>query len=234
MLRVLLADDEPASNEIIRHYITRHSLPLEVIQETFSGDDTIEAIKSLRPDLVFLDIQMPVFNGLMVMEEISQSYQGEVAFIVVTAYAYFEYAQKAIQLGARDLLLKPVLYDQFCDSLMRVLGYRYTDNPQFNALLEYIHSNYAEDLTLQKCADRLATTPNNIIRMFKQQLDTSLVQYCNTVKIKKACDELKKGVPIKEASEKVGFNNLNYFYRTFKKIMNATPKEFLNSLRAGG
>lgn len=232
MLKVLLADDEPASNEIIRHYISQHSLPLDIAAETASGDDTINAIKSLRPDLVFLDIQMPVYNGLQVMEEIKNSYKGEISFIVVTAYAYFEYAQKSIQLGAKDLLLKPVLYDQFCDSLMRVLGYRYTDNPQFNALLEYIHSHYAEELTLQKCAASLAFTPNTIIRMFRQEMNTSLVQYCNTVKIRKACEELKQGVPIKEAAEKVGFNNLNYFYRTFKKIMSVTPGEFLSSLRA--
>ena len=233
MLKVLLADDEPASNEIIRHYIARHSLPLDIVGEACSGDDAIEAILNLRPDLVFLDIQMPVHNGLQVMEAIKERYQGDISFIVVTAYAYFEYAQKSIQLGAKDLLLKPVLYDQFRDSLMRVLGYRYTDNPLFNGLLEYIHSHYAEDLTLQRCADSLGTTPNNIIRMFKQQMDTSLVQYCNTLKIKTACEELKKGTPIKEASEKVGFNNLNYFYRTFKKILKTTPREYLNNLREG-
>jgi len=228
MLRVLLADDEPASNEIIRHYIAQHNLPLDIVGEVASGDDAIEAIRSLRPDLVFLDIQMPVFNGLQVMEEINKTCQSEISYIIITAYAYFEYAQKSIQLGAKDLLLKPVLYDQFCDCLMRVLGYRYTDNPLFNSLLGFIHIHFADELTLQKCADALATTPNNIIRMFKQQLDTSLIQYCQTLKIKKACEEMKKGIPIKEAAEKVGFNNLNYFYRTFKKVMNMTPKEYLN------
>ncbi len=137
MLRVLLVDDEPASIEIFRHYIAQYSLPIEVAGVAESGDEAIKAILELKPGLVFLDIQMPVYNGLQVMEEIKKHDQG-VAFIIVTAYAYFEYAQKAIQLGAKDLLLKPVLYDQFSDSLARVLGYRYTDNPQFNALLEWV------------------------------------------------------------------------------------------------
>jgi YesN/AraC family two-component response regulator len=229
MLKVLLADDEPASNEIFRHYIARYSLPLNVVGETHSGDDTIRAIKLLRPDLVFLDIQMPVYNGLQVMEEIRKDSQGGVAFIIVTAYAYFEYAQKAIQLGACDLLLKPILYDQFADSLRRVLGYRYTDNPLCNALLEYVHSHYMEDLTLRKCADRLATTPGTVVRLFKQHFDTSLVRYCNHLRIQKACEALKQHASIKETAEKCGFNNLNYFYRTFKKIMNATPGEYLGS-----
>jgi len=234
MLKVLLADDEAASNEIIRHYITRHSLPLDVVGETHSGDDTVAAIISLKPDLVFLDIQMPVLNGLQVMDEIKRRPGAETSFIVVTAYAYFEYAQKAIQLGAKDLLLKPVLYEQFTESLMRVLGYRYTDSPVFNALLEFVHSNYTEELTLQKCADSLGTTPGNIVKLFKQHLDSSLVPYCNKIRIRKACEEIKKGTPIKEAALKSGFNNLNYFYRTFKKITNSTPGEYLNKIDQAG
>ncbi len=227
MLRVILADDEAASNEIIKHYIDRHGLPLEVVGEVFSGDDAVLAIRELRPDLVFLDIQMPVLNGLQVMEAV-RDLPGDIYFIVVTAYAYFEYAQKSIQLGARDLLLKPVLYEQFTDSLERVLGYRYTDNPLFNAVLEYVHSNYREDLTLQKCADDLAATPGNIAKMFRQHMDNSFIQYLNNVRIRKACEELKSGLSTKETAEKSGFNNLNYFYRTFKKIMKMTPKEYLS------
>jgi len=231
MLKVLLADDEPASSEIIRHYILHHSLPLEIVGETYSGDDTIEAIISLKPNLVFIDIQMPVFNGLQVMDEINQRYSGDISFIIITAYAFFEYAQKGIQLGAKDLLLKPVLYNQFADSLMRVLGYRYTDNPIFNSLLEFVHSHYAEELTLHKCAESLGMTPSNIVKLFKLHLDTSLIQYCNNLRVKKSCEEMKKGVPIKEAAVLTGFNNLNYFYRTFKKIMNSTPGEFLSNIK---
>lgn len=64
MRRVLLADDEGASNDIIRYFIRKHSLPLDVVGEAHDGDETLNLIFRLHPDIVFLDIEMPGMNGL--------------------------------------------------------------------------------------------------------------------------------------------------------------------------
>ena len=225
MKKVLLADDERASSDIIRYFIEKHKLPLEVVGETTRGDETVEAVKRLRPDIVFLDIEMPGLNGLQVMEKLSHEPLGDVAFIIITAYNSFTYAQQALRLKARDFLLKPILYEQFCETMQRVLGYRYSDNPLFNQLMEYIDLHYMEELHLGDCAAALSTSESNVARLFKHYLNTSFTTYYNSVRINKATELLHNGYSVKEAADMVGYSNLNYFYRIFKKQTGMTPKE---------
>jgi len=229
MKRILLVDDEPYTGEIIRYFIQEHDLPLEIVGEADRGDRALELIRQLRPEIVFLDIQMPVLNGLQVMEIARRDESLSAVFIIITAYDYFEYAQKALQLGAKDLLLKPLQYRQFDEALQRVLGYRYSDNPLFNQLLEYIQNHYTEEIDLGDCAARLCTTPNNIARLFRKHMNTKFTTYYNRLRITRAQELLVQGVPIKEAAVQVGYNNLNYFYRNFKSITGVTPKEFISS-----
>ena len=232
MKRVLLADDEHASSEIIRFFIQKHKLPLEIVGETTRGDETVREVLRLRPDIVFLDIEMPVLNGLQVMEILQREYKRDLTCIIVTAYDSFSYIQKALRLHAADFLLKPILYEQFCETMERVLGYRYSDNPMFNQLMEYIDLHYAEELKLGDCARALATSDSNVSRLFRQYLDTNFTSYYNSVRIEKAQQLLLRGVAVKEASAQVGYNNLNYFYRIFKAQTGMTPKEYLSGEQA--
>lgn len=228
MKRVLLADDERASSEIIRFFIQKHRLPLEIVGETTRGDETVREVLRLQPDIVFLDIEMPVFNGLQVMEMLQREYKRDLTCIIVTAYDSFSYIQKALRLHAADFLLKPILYEQFCETMERVLGYRYSENPMFNQLMEYIDLHYAEELKLGDCAHALATSDSNVSRLFKQYLDTNFTSYYNSVRIEKAQQLLLRGVAVKEAAAQVGYNNLNYFYRIFKDRTGMTPREYLS------
>lgn len=232
MKRVLLADDEHASSEIIRFFIQKHKLPLEIVGEATRGDETVREVLRLRPDIVFLDIEMPVLNGLQVMEILQREYKRDLTCIIVTAYDSFSYIQKALRLHAADFLLKPILYEQFCETMERVLGYRYSENPMFNQLMEYIDLYYAEELKLGDCARALATSDSNVSRLFRQYLDTNFTSYYNSVRIEKAQQLLLRGVAVKEASAQVGYNNLNYFYRIFKAQTGMTPKEYLSGEQA--
>ena len=228
MKRILLADDEQASSDIIRFFIQKHDLPLEIVGQTTRGDETVEAVRRLHPDIVFLDIEMPVLNGLQVMEALRRTYRRDITFIILSAYDVFAYIQKALRLGAKDFLLKPILYDQFCETMERVLGYRYSENPLLNRLMEFIDQHYMEELHLSDCARALATSESNVTRLFKKYLNTNFTAYYNQVRIDKARALLACGHPIKEVASMVGYNNLNYFYRIFKAQLGVTPKEYLN------
>ena len=227
MKRILLADDESAPGEIIKYFIRTHELPLQVMGESSDGDSTVQAIHKLRPDIVFLDIEMPGMNGLQVMEQIGREYTGNISFIIITAFDSFAYAQQALRMGAKDFLLKPVMYEQFCETMKRVIGYRYSDNPSFNQLLEYIDVHYNEELNLASCAAVLSMSQSNVARFFKKYLDTSFTAYLNEVRMRYARDFLKAGYPIKKAADMAGYNNLNYFYKIFKNKYQMTPKEYL-------
>ncbi len=226
MRRVLLVDDEGAANEIIRYFIKTHDLPLEVVGEAYDGEGALRAIRRFRPDLVFLDIEMPGLNGLEVMERTRREYSGNVSFIIITAFDSFAYAQQALRMGVKDFLLKPVVYEQFLETMERVVGYRYTDHPSFNQLLEYIGVHYGEELSLASCAGLLSMSESNVARLFKRHLDTGFTAYLNDVRMRHARTFLKEGLSIKEAADKAGYNNLNYFYRVFRQKYGMTPKEY--------
>ncbi|MGL6199299.1 MAG: response regulator transcription factor [Lachnospiraceae bacterium] len=229
MKKVLIVDDEKSSAEIISYFIKEYQLPLEILGIASRGDIALKEIKRVKPDIVFLDIEMPFLNGLQVIEEANNSGYSNTVYIVITAFNKFDYAQKALRLGAKDLLLKPVQYNQFCETMQRVIGYQYSNNALFNQLLEYIHEHYTEDLELSDCATALSTSTNNILRMFKKYLDTNFTAYYNKLRINKALELLAKGYAIKEAAHAVGYHNLNYFYRKFKEQVGMTPKEYVSN-----
>lgn len=226
MKRILLADDESAPSEIIKYFIKANGLPLEVVGETHDGEETVQAILKKHPDIVFLDIEMPLLNGLQVMEKVRKSYQGDVDFIIVTAFDSFSYAQQALKMQAKDFLLKPVMYPQFCETMERVVGYRYSDHPAFNDLLEYMNSHYMEEITLEECSRIMLMSESNVARFFKKYMDTTFTAYLNDVRMREARKLMSGGMAIKEAANATGYNNLNYFYRIFKKKYHITPKEF--------
>lgn len=227
MKRILLVDDEQTSSDIIRFFINKNKLPLEIVGEARNGKDAVAKILSHTPDIVFLDIEMPGLNGLEVMEVVNNKVNYKVDFIIITAFDTFTYAQQAIRLGVRDFLLKPVMYDQFCETMKRVVGYEYFDNPLFNQLMAYVDENYMRDISLSECAEMFNMSQSNIARLCKKYLNMSFTEYYNDVRINKARVMVEEGKSIKDAAASVGYNNLNYFYRIFKKKFGVTPKEYI-------
>jgi len=100
-LRVLIVDDEEPARTLLREYLGRAG-GVEVVGECRNGFEAVKAVNDLRPDLLFLDIQMPKLNGFEVLELLGR----EVA--VVFATAFDEHAIKAFEVNAVDYLLKPV------------------------------------------------------------------------------------------------------------------------------
>ena len=229
MRRAVIVDDEELSIDLIKYLIKRYEFPIEIVGQASSGDEALEVINSVKPDIVFLDIRMPVLNGLEVMEKIKAIQNSAISFIVITAYGYFEYAQASLRLGAKDILLKPIEPELFFETVERVLGYKRSENTIFNNILEYINNNYYEEIELKDCAEKYHTSSSYIARMFKKYCNSSFITYLNDVRIKKALELLKDtDLSIKEVSFKVGYNNLNYFYKIFKKNTGVTPNMFKN------
>ena len=116
-VRTLIVDDELHAREGIRIRLREFS-EIEVVGECSSGLEAVSAIAELRPDLMFLDIQMPEMNGF----EVLRSIKGEPVPIVVFVTAYDKYAVKAFEFHALDYLLKPISEERFRDTLKIALS----------------------------------------------------------------------------------------------------------------
>ena len=113
-LRVVVVDDEPLARAALRELLSSDG-DVELVRECSNGDEALEALRSLRPDVVFLDVQMPGRSGFEVLE----SLQEEERPVVVFTTAYDRYALDAFDLHAVDYLLKPFDDDRFRLALMR-------------------------------------------------------------------------------------------------------------------
>ncbi|MCI2062465.1 MAG: response regulator [Eubacteriaceae bacterium] len=223
MLKALIADDESAVATIIKYIIGKEKLPIEIIGEAENGAEAVRLIKKEKPNIVFLDIQMPLMNGFEVMEA-----QPDTDYIIITAFESFAYAQEALRLGARDILLKPVDRNQFLESIARVVGWHFTSNDTVNQILEYIYANYNKKITLDDLAAETFMTTNHIARLFKEYTGTSIIRYLHKVRIDKAKDMLiEEEKSIQETCEEVGYDNMNNFYKHFRECTGMTPADFV-------
>jgi two-component system LytT family response regulator len=102
-IRVLLVDDEPLARSNLK-YLLQQDPEISAIAEAGSGAEAIGEIRSTRPDLVFLDVQMPECGGFDVLEQLKTD---GVVPVIVFVTAYDEYALRAFDAGALDYLLKP-------------------------------------------------------------------------------------------------------------------------------
>jgi len=111
-LRTLIVDDEPLARERVRMMLGMHD-DVAVIGEVGDGQQAIDAIRQERPDLVFLDVQMPSVDGFGVLRAL----EGEILPYVVFVTAYDQYALRAFEVHALDYVLKPFNAERFSQAL---------------------------------------------------------------------------------------------------------------------
>jgi two-component system LytT family response regulator len=114
--RVLIIDDETDARMLLRQYIQPHE-QLEIIGECENGQEAVQMIYAMEPDLVFLDIKMPGLNGFQVVQQIIH-----VPLIIFTT-AYNQYALKAFDSNAIDYLLKPYTAERFNRAITKLLNF---------------------------------------------------------------------------------------------------------------
>jgi two-component system LytT family response regulator len=114
MTRILIADDEPLARERLKMLLVGQE-GFEVVGECHDGPSTIDAIRRTKPDLVFLDVQMPGANGFDVVSALGE--EELPLFVFVTAFD--TYALKAFDVHALDYLLKPFDRERFLQALAR-------------------------------------------------------------------------------------------------------------------
>jgi len=116
-LKTLIVDDEPLAREGLSMLLSRDP-EITDIQEAKNGREALAVIRNARPDLVFLDVQMPEMDGFGVIKEIGAEHMP--ALVLVTAHD--EYAIQAFEINAIDYLLKPITEERFARALERVKG----------------------------------------------------------------------------------------------------------------
>jgi len=114
-VRTIIVDDEPLARDKTRRYLERES-DVEIIAECCDGKEALETIERLRPNLVFLDVQMPELDGFEVLESLDPEALPAIVFVT----AFDQYAIRAFDVHAIDYLLKPFDPQRFAAAMSRV------------------------------------------------------------------------------------------------------------------
>lgn len=139
MIKAVIIDDEPLARSIVKEYLQDHK-DIEVMQECGDGFEGVKAIMQHKPDIVFLDIQMPKITGFEMLELI------DFPVSVIFTTAFDEYAIKAFEAHAIDYLLKPFSKERFNKALVKWKEQHTATQPAQNttALLENAHKQPEE------------------------------------------------------------------------------------------
>ena len=115
MIKAIVIDDEKTSRETLKGLLKRYCKNVEITAEADGYLSGVEAIKTHKPDVIFLDIQMPDGSGFKLLDEI-----GNIDFEVIFSTAYDQFAIKAIKYSALDYLLKPINPEDLISSIEKL------------------------------------------------------------------------------------------------------------------
>ena len=115
MLKAIIVDDEGKARRILERFIIEYCPQLEIVAIVEDVPEAVKAIQNTNPDVVFLDIEMPGYNGFQLLE-----FFEEIDFEIIFTTAYSEFALRAFQVSAIDYLLKPIQIDQLTIAVQKL------------------------------------------------------------------------------------------------------------------
>lgn len=119
MMKVLLVDDEQFIRQGLRQLADWENYGCQIIAEAENGMDAIRILEEQDIDLIFVDIKMPGMTGMELISYVQRNLYRQVRFVILTGYAEFEYARKALQMNVIDYMLKPVQKEELIRTLKK-------------------------------------------------------------------------------------------------------------------
>ena len=237
-LKVLIADDEYTIREGFKRLFDWERHGCSLIGEAENGKDALEKIKALSPDIVIMDISMPVMTGLEVIRQVRQRFP-RIAFVIVSGYDDFSYCQEALRLRVEAYLLKPVNFDELqeiVDNLKIKLGEMDMlqgapatdkDRKLIRDMTDYLNQHLDEEISLKILGDVFYLTPNYISRIFRDELGVNYLAYLTHLRIERARNLLlTTDMAIADVSEAAGFHDYRTFTKVFKRYEGVPPTQF--------
>ena len=235
-LRVLLVDDEIMIREGFKKLFDWEAHECEVVGEAADGMEALAQIDRLIPDIVIMDINIPIMNGLKVIQ-MSRIKHPDMAFVIVSGYDDFSYCRDALRLQITDYILKPVNYDEFgaCIDNLKISMFENRAKAELDAyeqrtvvgIVQYMQNHLAEEISLNVLAQQFHLSAQYISQLFKNEIGVNFLAYLTNIRMEKAKKLLlSSSLSIAEISEKTGYGDYRVFTKVFKKTEGVTPSQY--------
>lgn len=237
-LNVLLVDDEIKIREGFKRLFDWKEHGCEIVGEASDGMEAINQIELLKPDIVIMDINIPIMSGLKVIE-LSRMKYPSMAFIIVSGYDDFEYCRQALRLKITDYILKPVNFEEFGGCIDRLKVALYESGLQSEKdtgeqetrmivnITKYLQEHMEEEISLGILAEKFHLSPQYISQLFKSEIGVNFLAYLTNLRMEKAKKLLvTTALSITEIAGQVGYGDYRVFTKVFKKTENMTPSQY--------
>lgn len=256
MYKVLLVEDEKMIRKGLAYNFDWIGCDCTIVGEAGNGEEGVEMIRSLNPDIVVTDVGMPIKNGIQMLEETMEAYGYEA--IILSVYDEFHYAKAAMHLGVAEYLIKPLEYEQLKKALEKAkaqcrMKQHFSDaetktrealerdvfdfkivlpeqsySPRTRVMVTYISDNYQKKISINDLIEPLQTSATYLNQLFKKETGFPFNDFLNRYRIQMAIQKLKEDdCKIYNVAVECGFKEYKYFINVFKKYTGILPSAFV-------
>ena len=249
MYKILVVEDDVLDRKKLLTATNYSKLDCFIMAVAENGQEGMEKIQALKPDIVMCDIHMPLLDGIEMLEKTKEYEYGS---IIISESESFFTAQKALQAGASDYLLKPIDQKQLEKALHRAIDKRKlrlyyerlaqekirienrcqpiefsTRDFLVEEMIHYIHDHYMHKIILKDVSWELNYSETLLNRRFRKATSMTFCDYLNCYRITKAIEMMKEGSHyIYDIAMLCGFSEYKYFAVVFKKYTGCSLKEY--------
>ncbi len=234
MYKVLLIDDENPVHLAICSLIDWPKLGLKEPQSAYNGQEGLHMMERLRPDIAFVDMNMPLMGGADFLQISSPTIP--TASTSCQRVRRLHYTKAAIRAGVVDYLLKPINRGELERALKKAMSRlpektldlkEQTPAEVIAAVRDHIDRHYHEDIRVEALAEKFFFSKEYLNRLFRSQYGCPIYEYVLQVRMNNAREYLLDSqIAIQHIAEKMGYSNANYFGKAFKRRYGMTPSEF--------
>lgn len=236
-MRILIIEDEIASRRGLIDLLKNLGPQYKVVGVAGNGVEGLNKLRMLKPDLAFVDIRMPAMDGLTMIAEAHK--QGVSAvYIIISAYAEFSYARKAMVQGVLDYLVKPFTLEDIENVLKRAAAAMPSReipeeisvrHPMVSRTLQIIAEQYQTRLSLESIGEQLHITSEYLCYLFKRDMGVNFINYLRNYRIGQAIRLMQREDDLKiyEVASAVGFSDAKYFCRVFRNVTGQSPSGYV-------
>lgn len=241
MYKALIIDDEKSSRLLISKLGRWSEYGIELPLTASNGEDGLTMIRDLHPNIVFVDMQMPIMDGNEFLKHASAHYPA-IKYIVISGHDEFSYVKTALQTKAIDYLLKPisgkelntVIAQAVCEldydtgqshDVKQAETYNTAELPEI--IRNYLDHNYTTEINLSDISDKYYFTKEYLSKLFKKSYGIGIYEYVLSLRMNRAKELLKRDdMQIQQISDLLGYSNSNYFSKAFKNYFFISPSDF--------
>ena len=248
-MKLLLVDDEIVALKALKNRIDWIKYGFTDVYTAQDAESARKVLSEEKIDLAICDVEMPGENGISLVAYINEHYP-ETDKMLLTCHADFSYVQRALRVGARDYILKPVDYEELNQVLIKfvedynsrndkkkiekILSTKDQDedkilisSDRIEIIKNYIEEHLGEKLYVEDLAKLIHVNEQYFMRLFKKHFGMSVTEYIARERVKMASLMLRNtDKSINYIADCVGFENDSYFAKTFKKYTDMTPREY--------